>query len=83
MIRDVNRLLKEHCRNTPLWITGAGCATEDYDEFSQCETLMGLLDTETQRVYWSRLQDALPSRRRSSPLSNPSVRPSRPGFWGS
>lgn len=56
-LRVAQHILSEHCRNAPLWITAVGCSTEDYDEFTQCETLMRLLNTEAQRVYWSGLQD--------------------------
>jgi len=58
VVRDTRRILGEHCRNVPLWITAAGCSTDNYDEFAQCEALADLLDAEVERVYWSRLQDA-------------------------
>jgi CDP-paratose 2-epimerase len=68
VVRDAKRILAEHCRNAQLWITGAGCPTDNYDEFAQCETFMGLLNADAQRVYWSQLQDApLPSPRRADP----------------
>ena len=57
-MRETRRILGEHCRPAGLWITGAGCPTDNYDEFAQCETLMSLLDTGAERVYWSGLRDA-------------------------
>ncbi len=65
VVRDAKRILAEHCRNAQLWITGAGCSTDNYDEFAQCDTFMGLLKADAQRVYWSRLQDAPPASRRT------------------
>ncbi len=62
--RDARRILAEHCRNAQLWITGAGCSTDNYDEFAQCEAFMGLLNADAQRVYWSHLQDSPPSSSR-------------------
>jgi CDP-paratose 2-epimerase len=56
-VHDMKRILTEHCRNPPLWITGAGCATDNYDEFAQCEAFVGLLNADAPRVYWSGLQD--------------------------
>ncbi len=57
-VREARQILGEHCRNAQLWITGAGCSTDNYDEFAQCRALAELLDAEAERVYWSRLQDA-------------------------
>jgi CDP-paratose 2-epimerase len=66
VVRDAKRILAEHCRNAQLWITGAGCSTDNYDEFAQCEAFVGLLNSDAQRIYWSDLQDApLPSPRRA------------------
>jgi CDP-paratose 2-epimerase len=65
VVRDAKRILAEHCRNAQLWITGAGCSTDNYDEFAQCEAFMALLNADAQRVYWSRLQDSPPSSRRT------------------
>ncbi len=60
VVREAKCILAEHCRNAQLWITGAGCSTDNYDEFAQCEAFMGLLHADAQRVYWSHLQDAPP-----------------------
>lgn len=65
VVRDAKRILAEHCRNAQLWITGAGCSTDNYDEFAQCEAFTDLLNADAQRVYWSHLQDSPPSSRRT------------------
>jgi CDP-paratose 2-epimerase len=57
-VREGRHILKEHCREVPLWLNGAGCSTDNYDEFAQCETLVSLLNTDVERVYWSGLQDS-------------------------
>ncbi len=57
-VREARQILGEHCRNAQLWITGAGCSTDNYDEFAQCRTFIELLDAGVERVYWSCLQDA-------------------------
>ncbi len=61
VVHDAKRILAEHCRNAQLWITGVGCSTDNYDEFAQCEALMGLWHADAQRVYWSHLRDSPPS----------------------
>jgi CDP-paratose 2-epimerase len=65
VVREAKRVLAEHCRNAQLWITAAGCSTANYDEFAQCDTFMGLLTADAQRVYWSHLQDVPPASRRT------------------
>jgi CDP-paratose 2-epimerase len=71
VVGDAQRILAEHCRNAQLWITGAGCSTDDYDEFAQCEGFMDLWNADAQRVYWSHLQDAPPSSRRTEHANRP------------
>ncbi len=56
-VREAREILGEHCRNAQLWIAGAGCSTDNYDEFAQCRTFVELLDAGVERVYWSCLQD--------------------------
>jgi len=65
VVGEAKRILAEHCRNAQLWITGAGCPTDNHEEFAQCEELMGLWNADAQRVYWSHLQDAPPSAPRA------------------
>ncbi len=60
VVREAKRILAEHYRNAQLWITGAGCSTDNYDEFAQCEVFTDLLNADVQRVYWSHLQDSRP-----------------------
>ncbi len=57
-VREARRILREHCREVPLWLNRAGCSTDNYDEFAQCEALVSLLNTDVERVYWSGLQDS-------------------------
>jgi CDP-paratose 2-epimerase len=73
VVRDAKRILAEHCRNAQLWITGAGCSTDNYDEFAQCEAFMGLLNADVQRVYWSHLQDSPPPFSRRTDRADPAL----------
>jgi CDP-paratose 2-epimerase len=55
------RVLREHGRDLPLWITESAYSTWRHDERGQIDALLGALDAPVARVYWSALQDLDPS----------------------